>query len=329
MQISSILDIVEGELLNTPSISFIYNIKTQLSKVHEGDLFVAYNEFQIQEALNKGAFGILFDFETNVSDKEIAWIKVKDTNFALSKLIRYKLSNMDLKAYYCNKVSFELLSIFLKNNQDGIQLLSNDLNKQIEELVNLDDLNTLICQDQGVLDSIYPNNSNFNSNSYAIKNLIEHSLFETTFSCGNRYFSRLKLPSLYVNSFLQVYSFFENSIDNNKLKKLNLFKPFFIDKYFKMIEYGNSDKFILSHTDEAIALNEIEHLKRKYSYAKTFVFAKYSSSLKDSEVDYKIESLEEIKKIVLSRKFNAVYIVGFHQDEIQNFITKNSTKSLL
>mgnify|MGYP006976396353 CR=1 FL=1 len=28
MQISSILDIVDGELLNSPSISFIYSIKT-------------------------------------------------------------------------------------------------------------------------------------------------------------------------------------------------------------------------------------------------------------------------------------------------------------
>ena len=38
MQISSILDIVDGELLNSPSISFIYSIKTNAKKIKEGDL---------------------------------------------------------------------------------------------------------------------------------------------------------------------------------------------------------------------------------------------------------------------------------------------------
>ena len=41
MQISSILDIVDGELLNSPSISFIYSIKTNAKKIKEGDLFIA------------------------------------------------------------------------------------------------------------------------------------------------------------------------------------------------------------------------------------------------------------------------------------------------
>ena len=40
MQISSIIDIVDGRLLNHPSISFIYSIKTNPRKVREGDLFI-------------------------------------------------------------------------------------------------------------------------------------------------------------------------------------------------------------------------------------------------------------------------------------------------
>ena len=54
MQISSILDIVDGSLLNSPSISFIYSIKTNVSKVKEGDLFLARNLDEIQQAIKNG-----------------------------------------------------------------------------------------------------------------------------------------------------------------------------------------------------------------------------------------------------------------------------------
>ena len=59
MKISSILDIVDGSLLNSPSISFIYSIKTNVEKVKEGDLFIARKNEDIPLAVKNGAFAIL------------------------------------------------------------------------------------------------------------------------------------------------------------------------------------------------------------------------------------------------------------------------------
>jgi len=332
VQISSIIDIVEGELLNSPSISFIYNIKTQINKIHEGDLFIASNEYEIQNALSRGAFGILYDFDTNIVDNEIAWIKVKSINYAISKLIRYKLSNLDLEAFYCNKITYEILSLFIRQNDENIRLISNDFTNEIDlfdNFENIDNVKTIICQNKEKLDGIYPNNSNFNHTQYAVKNLLEHSLFETTFSCGKSYFPRLKLPSLYINNFLEVYSFLNNDLDVNRLKKIDSFRPLFIDKYFKLIEYGSSDKFILSHTDVSQATIEIKHLKDKYTYAKTFIFAKGIVNMDNEYIDHRVSNLVEIKDFLHTKKFNAVYIIGFTKEEITNFITKNSTLPLL
>ena len=302
MRISSILDVVEGELKNSPSISFVYNIKTHINKVHEGDLFIAKNEEDIQSAIKKGAFGIIYDFDIVILDKEIAWIQVKNIEYAISKLIRFKLSNQELKAFYCNKITFELLTLFVRPNDEKIKLISNNLDDEIELLENIEHFETLICQDREILNNIYPNNKNFNHTQYAVKNLLEHSLFETTFSCGNSYFSRLKLPSLYINHFLEVYSFINHEVDTNRLKKLRSFKPLFIDKYFKMIEYGNSDKFILSQKDESIAIFEINHLKVKYKYAKIFIF-----SLNFSPIMYSLtpnfSNLQGIIKKSLKHRF--------------------------
>jgi len=329
VQISSIIDVVEGELKNSPSISFIYNIKTHINKVNEGDLFIAENQDDIQTAISKGAFGIIYDFDMEILDKEIAWIKVRNINASLSKLIRFKLSNLELKAYYCNAITYDLLSVFIKYNDGKIKLMSENLKDEVELFNNIDNLSTLICKDRHLINDIYPNSTNLNNTTYAIKNLVEHSLFETTFSCGDSYFSRLKLPSLYINDFLAVYSFLDNNLDSSRLKKFNSFKPLFIDKYFKLIEYGSSDKFILSQVNEKIAAVEIAHLKNKYKYAKTYIFSNNTSIINKESVDYTVNSLEEIKEFLSSRKFNAIYIVGFGQEEILNFITKNNIKSLL
>jgi len=59
VKISSILDIVDGKLLNSPSISFIYSIKTNPKKVKECDLFIAKDGLSLQEAINNGAFAII------------------------------------------------------------------------------------------------------------------------------------------------------------------------------------------------------------------------------------------------------------------------------
>ena len=77
MQISSILDIVDGSLLNSPSISFIYSIKTNVLKVKEGDLFIAKDLTEIELAIKNGAFAILIENNAPIIDNEIAWIKVK------------------------------------------------------------------------------------------------------------------------------------------------------------------------------------------------------------------------------------------------------------
>ena len=104
MQISSILDIIDGSLINSPSISFIYSIKTNVSKVKEGDLFLARNLDEIQQAIKNGAFAIIVDTNTAIIDNEIAWIKVQDMDLCIIKLLRFKLAVKNLEAYHCDHV---------------------------------------------------------------------------------------------------------------------------------------------------------------------------------------------------------------------------------
>ena len=127
MQISSILDIVDGELLNSPSISFIYSIKTNAKKVKEGDLFIAKNSNDIELAIKHGAFAIIIEENFPIIDNEIAWIKVKEIEISIIKLIRYKLLVLNLDAYFCDIVAYQLIKLYSSSFSKRIKLIPNTL----------------------------------------------------------------------------------------------------------------------------------------------------------------------------------------------------------
>ena len=326
MQITSITDIVGGELQNSPSISFIYNIKTNANRVIEGDLFLANNEQNLQIAINNGAFGIIYDFETTIFDKEIAWIKVDSTKSALEKLFRFKLASLDLKVFYCDNITYNMLELF-KNSNKNIKLISSVLDDSTKIIENVSVEEILFCSNAELLNRIYPNYCNFGEedDGYELKNLIEHSLFETSFSYKDNYFSRLKISSLYIKNFLDVYNFFDQDIDLARLKKIDNFKPIFVDKFLNIIEFGRSDKFILTQKEIKIANCEIDYINKRYKYAKTlYLTKKYIKDL--NEEQHLLEDVENLKEFLKTKKFNCVYIIGYDFNEVEQTLSKSNHK---
>ena len=331
MQISSILDIIDGRLLNQPSISFIYSIKTNPKRVKEGDLFIVQNHEDIPLAIDNGAFALIVDKDISITDNEIAWVQVKSLEETMIKLIRYLLSNIRLTAFYCNKVSYDLFNILRKPNiHTNIKLIPKDLSKFFKFIDDLEENDTIICLDQKLLDAIYPVNFNFNTKLYDISNLVEHSIFETTFSYQDRFFPKLKISSLYVTEFMDVYSYLGFDADLNKLKKFNNLKPMFVDKLINNVEFGKSDKFLVAQEDEKLVEREIKYLKNKYSYAKILYIT--TKKIDDNKnIDYTfVNSLEELKPYLKKTQFNAVYFMGVSYDELFEQISKEPyTPSLI
>lgn len=329
MQISSILDIVDGELLNSPSISFIYSIKTNANKVKEGDLFIAKDLYSVEIAVKNGAFAIISEINFPIIDNEIAWIKVKDIEISIIKLIRYKLSILNLDAYFCDKVAFQLLKLYSINFSKNIKLIPNKLENIFKNIDEVENQNIIISSNQDTLNKIYPNNRNFNdiSTNLVIENLIEHSLFETSFSYKGVYFSKLKISSLYLAQFLRVYNFLDGNLDLGKLKSFHNLKPLFIDRNLNLIEFGKSDKFIICQDIKSLYDNEILYMKIKYKYAKTiFITSEYIECLKEDE-QIIIKELDELKPILRKLKFNAVYLIGFNYNQVQEYLL-DSEKAL-
>ncbi|MGJ0338027.1 peptidoglycan synthetase [Aliarcobacter cryaerophilus] len=327
MKISSIVDIVDGELLNSPSISFINNISSDANKVKTSDMFIAKNIEDLKIALQNGAYAVIFEKDFEVIDNEIAFIKVKNLELALLKIVRYKLSTLKIKSYFCTDETFDMLKLYQNNHTKSIFLISKNIEKTFKFIDDIKDGDILISKNKKLLESIYPDSKEFEKklDENSIKNLIKHSLFELSFSYKDIYFSKLRLSKIYLNSFLNIYDFFKGNIDISKLKLYSNFKAIFIDKDFQPIESGKSDSFIICQTNKNLIPIEIAYLKNEFKYAKTIFVSKYKISFLDEKEQIIINNIEDLKNILKNLKFNCVYLIGFTNQESFEFL-QNSQK---
>ena len=327
MKISSIVDIVDGELLNSPSISFINNISSDANKVKTSDMFIAKNIEDLKIALQNGAYAVIFEKDFEVIDNEIAFIKVKNLELALLKIVRYKLSTLKIESYFCNDETFDMLKLYQNNHTKPIFLISKNIEKVFKFIDDIKDSDILISKNKKLLEDIYPNSKKFEKkiDQKNIKNLIKHSLFELSFSYKNIYFSKLRLSKIYLNSFLNIYDIFKGNIDSSKLKRYSNGKAILIENNVEPRESGKSDSFIICQTNKNLIPIEITYLKNEFKYAKTIFVSKYEISFLDEKEQIIINNIEDLKNILKNLKFNCIYLIGFTNQESFEFL-QNSQK---
>ena len=317
MQISALTDIVEGKLLNTPSISFITQIHTNIKKVNEGDAFFAQNNTEIKNAIKQGAFAIILDFEHDIIDNEIAWITVDDFTKAVTNVLRYKLLEHKSKFIKTNKVFFNLLDIFKNKELSNVILLKNNLCDDFEALHSLESEKLIFGTEINFLNAISGDVMILENKQFTIKNLTSHSLFETSFSYKDKFFDKIKLPTVYINDLLQQLELFKYNLDLKKLNNFNLFKPVFVNKSKEIVPYGQTNRFILASEDIDIANIEIAYLQKHYNYGDIKLFD--TSYLTEDEIFQKIKDLN----------FNALYCKNISIENIISILEKNLTVTTL
>lgn len=318
MQISSLTDIVEGKLQNTPAISFITQIHTDISKINEGDAYLVLEETNIQKAVEKGAFAIIYQTNSfEPLDSEIAWIQVESIQKAISNVLRFRLLQLENKYIHVNKIFFKLLNIFKSKELGHILTLKNDISINFEKLYALEENKVIFSTDYHFLKSISGDVVSLQDTKYSLQNLTQHSLFETTFSYKERYFDKIKLPRVYIDYLLQQLELFEYKLDLKKLSQFDLFKPIFINKSAQIVPYGQTNRFVIANKDKDIAHLETEYLQNNYSYAKVIV------------IDGESLNENEILSLIQTKNFNALYFQGIDHTTVVDILQKNDQESSL
>jgi ferrochelatase len=317
LQISALTDIVEGKLLNSPSISFITQIHTNVNKINEGDAFLATNEKDISLAIKKGAFGIISQFSPNIVDEEIAWIKVDNIQKAITNTLRYKLVQYKISFVYVDKVFFHLLEVLKTKDMNEILLLSDNIYKEFETLQSIEENKIVFCFDRSLLKAISPNITELNVKTFKINNLTNHSLFENSFSYKNMFFDKVKLPYLYINHILTLQELFQYKLDFKRLTQLKLFEPIFINKSSQIVSFGQTNRFIIANSDSSIYKDQIKYIYDFYKYGDIKILE--TINLGDNE----------IYEFIKNNKFNALYIKDKNISQIENILQQNDISSKL
>ena len=316
MKISSIVDIVNGKLQNKPSISFVTQSHTNIKKVNDGDLFISSSFQDINQALTQGAFAIIYDCYEDYStlDNEIAWIKVKNIKEAIKKLLRYNISQYKIKSYIVDDITYKILNTLIIDKTNFIFLKEN-IKTNFELLKLLDNKKILIGTNKNMLLALHPLSTKINIRTNNLTNLTINSLFETTFSYKDKYFYKLQIPRLYVDNFLRVLNFLKfKNYNINKLAKIDIFKPIFINKNFQIVPFGSSNKFILTNQNSLYIKKELQFIKQYYSYGiLEIIDAKKHKDL--------LNSIQNIK-------YNCLYIKNITNEKIIKLLQNNEAEEI-
>lgn len=305
------MDITGGKLLNSPAISFITQIHSHLHKINDGDLFISSDKEDIYEAIQKGAFCIITNQKLDIIDNEIAWIYVDDIDLAIIKIIRYLLANKTINAYYTDSILYEFLKLYNpnKNNYLFLDTPKND----IEQISLIENGASIISYNEKILKSIYPNAMHYKIKKFNISNLTIHSLFETTFSFQEKLYSKIKLCASYIDYFLSMQEFYNfEKVDENKLKYINCMQAIFLNKSLQIVDFGKSNRFILTSSNE-----------QKYMIDKNFLHEFYTYGKIDM-VD--VENFDDatIYNILKNSKANCLYLNHCNKSKIKTILDKFS-----
>ena len=134
MRLDQALDILYGELVNSPCISAFNNVAYSIEQVSSGTLFFALNSNDVESAIANGAYGIVFEGDMPYNDNEIALIKVQNITQSMRRFIRYLL----LESKYTLVILTPIEIALAKSLQAGFPIInSNTLQDCLIEIFKL------------------------------------------------------------------------------------------------------------------------------------------------------------------------------------------------
>ncbi len=313
MRLKNILALINGKLINEPFVEKFENIVFEVKYLKRGDLFVAFDETMIDEAVQNGAYGIIFDKPTQISDTEIAWIKVQECEDALKRILRFRLISKNIVVYECNEIVLQL-SLGVITNLNFITVYGN-IQEIYKQLWNLEEKSTLLfCQDLSDKD-IFTNIKKISKNLKKNIIIMEKTLFETSFIYNDIFYERQLISPLfipYLEELLYLYKTLNINFRLGKFTHIQHFEAVFINQKFEIKDFGTSDKVLIFESNVNLIESEIKFLQNNANWAN--IIYVLPNNLMDKHEDYKntygYKSKKDIISILKDVSFNFALVVG-------------------
>lgn len=333
MRLENVLALTHGKLINEPYVNNFTNIVFEAKAVKRGDLFIAFNEKEIEEAILNGAYGIMFCKPTQINDFEIAWIKTDNLEDAVKRILRFILIDKEIIAYECSEIVLKLaLQVLTESN---FVVLHGDIKKLYKSLYNIENSSTILFCPTLTTRDIFTKTLLLPKLGVPKIDIIEQTLFETSFIHNNIFYERQLISPFFI-PFLETLLHLLTRINiNYRLRKftpIDHFEAVFTNKNFEIKEFGTSDKVLIFEKNSAYIEQEIEFLQKEATWAKTFYLIP-----QDYQVDEKVQETlqvtryqqpDEIISILKQNSFHFALIMGADKSILHQPLINNSQATL-
>ena len=329
MRLENILGLTYGTLVNEPFVNNFENIIFEVKKIKRGDLFIAFNESDINDAILNGAYGVIFDKPTQISDNEIAWIKVKDTKEALKKLLRFKLIEKNLSVYECDDITIKLAKQIVVDSK--LVIVDGDILSIYKLLYNIESNSIILISSTLADKDLFTDINPFVNSTKQKIQILEHTLFETSFIYDNIFYERQQITPLflpYLEKLLNLYKSLGLNFRIKKLTQIEHFEAVFINKNFKQKEFGSSDKVLIYEKNISFLDDEIEFLNKEATWGKIIYIVPFFYKRKGEKDFFSYKNDKELLDILKTNNFNFALIVAKDKNILSLADTKQQQLTL-
>ncbi len=310
-----------GELQNTPSISYFNSIVSSLNKVKKGSLFVAKDHTLIPKALELGAYGILYAGEYPLSDRDVAWIKLKDIEHSLNHLFKFCLLNECVVGALLSPIELEIASKIMVS--DFVWCLKESL----EDLFIIEGCKIAFFDKLEWLHLFY-------KQEHLKEDLKESRLIvlNQSFFCSALVYEKqeyeLKMPCIFLEPLKRVIQLCEKlqiEFDLNLLGKkeypLDHCKPFFVNKNLEIAPYGATARVIVAETSKELFEMMLQKALETLSWGKIVVFCRKNSAVFFKKANpYFYTTQNNLKEQLKNLAFNFAFIYGISSHHLESLL---------
>lgn len=323
MNLQNLTALVEGNLTNSPSITAFEDVSFEASKVRRGNLFVALNHDDIELAILNGAYGILFEKPTQITDQEIAWIKVKSIDNALLRLLRFHIIEKSPQVFSCDPISLKLAAQIVTPNT--LLVLDKPLREHIQDLWRLEEKQFILFSSKRVDRALFVDEKPISAVQHSSLNIVEQTLFETSFIYDDTYYERQLLSPFFMPYLESVLQFFKQNGIRYQLRNftpIDHFQPVFTNIHFQIKEFGKSDKVLIFEPDFDLIKAQIKFLKQQANWAKLIFLIPSSkrAELETLEDVFTYESPWDIMQLLKMKQFHFALIAEQNADILNSSV---------
>ncbi|GAA9946418.1 hypothetical protein VN0902_14250 [Helicobacter pylori] len=310
-----------GELQNTPSISYFNSIVLSLNKVQKGSLFVAKDHTLIPKALELGAYGILYAGEYPLSDRDVAWIKLKDIEHSLNHLFKFCLLNERVVGALLSPIELEIASKIMVS--DFVWCLKESL----EDLFIIERCKIAFFDKLEWLHLFYKQERLKEDLKESRLIVLNQSFFCSALVCEKQEYE-LKMPCIFLEPLKRVIQLCEKlqiEFDLNLLGKkeypLDHCKPFFVNKNLEIAPYGATARVIVAETSKELFEMMLQKALETLSWGKIVVFCRKNSAVFFKKANpYFYTTQNNLKEQLKNLAFNFAFIYGISSHHLESLL---------